>query len=155
MRWACPESHHQQVAKPEFKSRSVWLQRRAPTGWPFLAKWGGSCFRRFVGADLFSVDGFKVLPPIFSRNWGIRCCSFFPPFFQDDFLFFKLHHEFDYIYSCTTVITTKFCSISIPNPQNLFLKIGKKLIINFYIETFKFKLLTWCRTSNNTNIKIF
>ena len=33
------------------------------------------------------------------------------------FFLFLLLNEFYYIYSCTTIVTTKFYSISIPNPQ--------------------------------------
>ena len=33
--------------------------------------------------------------------------------------FFKLLNEFYYIYSCTVIITTKFYSIFIPNPQHI------------------------------------
>ena len=33
------------------------------------------------------------------------------------FLFFKSLDEFYYLYRCTTIITTKFDSMSIPNPQ--------------------------------------
>ena len=35
------------------------------------------------------------------------------------FYFFKLLNEFYYIYSYTTVITTQFYSISIPNPRHI------------------------------------
>lgn len=35
------------------------------------------------------------------------------------FLFFLLLNELYYIYSCTTIITPKFHSISIPNPQQI------------------------------------
>ena len=35
------------------------------------------------------------------------------------YFFFKLLNEFYYIYSCTTIITTKFYIISIPNSQRI------------------------------------
>ena len=38
-------------------------------------------------------------------------CLFFP--------FFKILNEFYYMYSCTTIIPTKFYSISIPNPPRI------------------------------------
>ena len=59
---------------------------------------------------------YKFLNYLFYFYENATGIFFFYSFFNHYFLF-SLLNEFYYIYRCTAIITTKFYSISIPNPQ--------------------------------------
>ena len=72
---------------------------------------------------LLSLNIFKVYPSLPYTRSSFLCLNNIPLYEYTTLK--KLLHEFYYIYSCTTIITTQFYNISIPTPAHRPVSLGK------------------------------